>query len=229
MKNFEYISFDAADTVIHLVKSVGEQYASVAGKHGVIVDPVELNMNFLKVFHAKPPLDSQGNKGFDWWFEVIRDTFRQTDVPEHSFADFPSFAMELYKLLSANKTWAFYPDVFPVLKELKARGKKIILFSNFDERLKTVIADLDATEYFEEIVCSSELGYAKPSKEAFKAVESLLNISAGQIVHIGDSYTNDYLGAVNAGWGAYLLQRNNQQNENDYEISSLTQLLEKSA
>src|SRR3954453_22344919 len=50
------VIIDAAGTLIHPVRPVGELYASVAARHGVDVTATELSQRFRDAFGSAPPL-----------------------------------------------------------------------------------------------------------------------------------------------------------------------------
>lgn len=50
-----------------------------------------------------------------------------------------------------------------------------------------------------QIIVSGDVGYYKPSREIFQVIEAQ---QTGSLIMIGDSLTNDVLGARNAGWEA---------------------------
>lgn len=62
----------------------------------------------------------------------------------------------------------------------------------------------------ENIFISGEVGVAKPHKEIFQLAAERLDMSSSQIIYLGDSYSNDVIGAKNAGWQVIWLQRRSQ-------------------
>ena len=54
-------------------------------------------------------------------------------------------------------------------------------------------------------------------------------VKPSQFVHIGDDYVNDYCGARNVQWNAFLLQRDNDNdsdNDNDNDSDVVTSLMD---
>ncbi len=224
------VSFDAADTLIKLARSIGEQYAAVASKFGVIAEAQSLDKSFKKVFAATPPLGTDGNKGFSWWKEVIRKTFSEVGFETEAFSHFDLFAEELYDYLSQDNTWVAYPDAEPTLKQLQSLGLRMIVFSNFDERLIKVLQELKLEHYFEKIICSTQIGLAKPDPRAFAKVAELVDLKPQNILHVGDGFENDYLAALRANMKALYLNRKGIKAytmvNDKYEISSLLEAFE---
>ncbi|MDX1919785.1 MAG: HAD-IA family hydrolase [Candidatus Caenarcaniphilales bacterium] len=207
--NPKLISFDAADTLIKLAQSIEDHYVSVAQSYGVIADSEIINKNFRSVFASTPALGADGQKGLDWWSKVIELTFLESGFKKEDFSDFERFVEHLYEALAEDHAWVTFSDVLPCLEALKQKNKRMIVFSNFDERLIKILEDLGIAKYFEQIICSTQIGYAKPDPKAFLRVAELVQLKPEEILHIGDSYENDYLGSQRAGMQSILLDRKN--------------------
>jgi FMN phosphatase YigB (HAD superfamily) len=79
---------------------------------------------------------------------------------------------------------------------------------------------------FEAIIASGDVGYEKPSPEIFRKASKLLNIPASYILHVGDKYGEDYVGAYNAGLKALLLDRKGLYKDKQCpKITTLTELI----
>lgn len=226
--SIQLISFDAADTLIKLARSVGDHYASVASKYGVLANAQGLDESFKKVFASTPPLGTDGTKGLVWWTQVIQKTFADQGFNPEQFRDFDLFVNELYAVLAEDHAWVLYPDVQPTLAKLKEAGYRLIVFSNFDERLIKVLEDLKVKDYFERIVCSTQIGLAKPDPKAFKKIAEMVGLKPQNLMHIGDGFTNDYLAALKADWQALYLNREGlkkyQLINPKYEIKTLLEV-----
>ena len=102
--------------------------------------------------------------------------------------------------------WSAYPEVTEVLSRLKARGLKLAVVSNFDRRLHAVLAHLDLTRFFAQVVISSEVGIDKPDPAIFQRALDALNAQPAEAVHVGDDPKRDW-GAGAAGLQVFELQR----------------------
>jgi FMN phosphatase YigB (HAD superfamily) len=59
--------------------------------------------------------------------------------------------------------------------------------------------------YFRAVVVSQRVGSIKPSPEIFRAAEAALGVEGAAILHVGDDWAADIVGAKRAGWlAAYL-------------------------
>lgn len=88
------------------------------------------------------------------------------------------------------------------LCQLRQTGAKIGLVSNtiLSQRSVTLALDYFGVEdYFDAIVCSSEVGYRKPHRLIFEAMLSMAEVSPGESAMVGDSLEHDIAGAASLG------------------------------
>jgi putative hydrolase of the HAD superfamily len=114
-----------------------------------------------------------------------------------------------------------FEDAAPALRELRARGLKLVVVSNWDCSLREVLAGAGLMELVDDAVSSAEAGAAKPDPAPFRAALAAAGCEPGEAVHVGDSEENDLAGARAAGIRAVLLRR---PGAGDGEISSLAEL-----
>jgi len=106
-------------------------------------------------------------------------------------------------------------DATTTLRQLSARGFDVAILSNWPLAL-TVDRFAEAQgwlPYLRAIVVSQRVGTIKPHPSIFRAAEAALGLdgaASGRILHVGDDWAADVVGAAKAGWRtAYL--RNRQQ------------------
>ncbi|MGF1733610.1 HAD family hydrolase [Photobacterium kasasachensis] len=95
-----------------------------------------------------------------------------------------------------------YNYTVPLLQKLKSHGTHLVLLSNVTGETAEFENDLGMrglSKLFDRIVWSSEIGYRKPSTEAYLAALSCLNSSKSTVLMVGDSEVADILGANNFG------------------------------
>lgn len=99
------------------------------------------------------------------------------------------------------------PEVIPgahsALAEVKAAGARLTLTSNTLATPASVtlqlLDSLELTEPFDDLVFSSEIGIAKPRPEVFHSVAERADLEPGRVVHFGNDWRTDVLGALDAG------------------------------
>ena len=114
-----------------------------------------------------------------------------------------------------------FPDAAPALRELRGRGLRLVVVSNWDCSLRDVLANAGLLELVDDAVSSAEAGAAKPDPAPFRAGLAAAGCDPDEAVHVGDSEDNDIAGARAAGVRAVLLRRHGAR---DGEIASLAEL-----
>ncbi len=105
------------------------------------------------------------------------------------------------------------PDATATLERLADRGFALGILSNWPLAV-TIDRFADAhgwTRWLRAIVVSQRVGTIKPHPSIFRAAEDALGVAAGsrrRILHVGDDWAADVVGASRAGWrAAYLRDR----------------------
>jgi putative hydrolase of the HAD superfamily len=100
-----------------------------------------------------------------------------------------------------------FPDVLPALRELRDRGLRLVVVSNWDCSLPEWLDRAGVGELVDGSVSSAVVGEAKPAAAVFEAGLRLAGCDAGEALFVGDSVENDVAGARAAGLRAVLVQR----------------------
>jgi FMN phosphatase YigB (HAD superfamily) len=108
------------------------------------------------------------------------------------------------------------PDATATLERLSGRGFALAILSNWP--LAATIDRFAAAHgwlpYLRAVVVSQRVGWIKPHAQIFRAAEAALGLaeaSGGAILHVGDDWAADVVGAREAGWRAAYV-RNRQRN-----------------
>ena len=118
-----------------------------------------------------------------------------------------------------------FPDAAPALGELRARGLRLVVASNWDCSLREVLDRAGLLGLVDDAVSSAEAGAAKPDPAVFRAALAATGCDPGEAVHVGDSEENDLGGAAAAGIRAVLLRRDGERPPIDAPvIASLREL-----
>jgi putative hydrolase of the HAD superfamily len=219
------VTLDVNGTLIHPPR-LFEIYSEVLARHGTRVDPFELepivrlvwqelecSVRFGEDRFAAHPGGARG-----WWGHFA------DRVCEHLGVDEPSrFAKsELYDRFARGAAWEIYPEVPRVLDQLAARGVRMAVVSNWDERLPELLEDLGLAATFEAIVYSAAVGAEKPHPAIFQRALDLLGEPPSAVLHVGDRRQQDVEGAEALGMQALYLDRHKGQGD----VEDLTGLLE---
>jgi putative hydrolase of the HAD superfamily len=117
-----------------------------------------------------------------------------------------------------------YPDAEPALRELRARGLRLVVASNWDCSLPEVLSQAGLASLVDGVVSSATVGAAKPEPALFEAALAVAGCAPGDAVHVGDSVSKDVEGASRAGVAAVLLDRDGGGGEAAVCITTLAEL-----
>jgi putative hydrolase of the HAD superfamily len=117
------------------------------------------------------------------------------------------------------------PEAGPMLRRLRDAGFKLVVVSNSDGRLQSVLDNVGLTEYFDAVIDSQLVGAEKPDPAIFLGVLAAMGVDANEAVHVGDFYTIDVLGARAAGMLPVLLDPDGLHEGRDcVRVRDLTEL-----
>jgi putative hydrolase of the HAD superfamily len=200
------VVFDAVGTLLYPRELVGETYARLAAAHGVVIPASRLEEAFRRVVAAAPPnvhpgatpeLAAERERG--WWRARVRETFRAADQMAR-FDDFEAFFARLWSHYAEAAAWRLGAGARQCLDALAARGLRLGVLSNFDQRLRGVLAGLGLAERFEVVTLPADAGAAKPERAIFDACRARLGLAPGQVLYVGDHATLDVAAAREVGW-----------------------------
>jgi len=117
-----------------------------------------------------------------------------------------------------------YPDAAPALRALRKRGLPVVVVSNWDCSLETVLERCGLSELIDGAVSSAEAGARKPDPAIFGPALELAGVEASEALHVGDTLEEDVAGARAAGIRVLLIDRDGGDGDGDGEISSLTEI-----
>ena len=109
--------------------------------------------------------------------------------------------------------WKPFPEARTTLSLLRSRGYKLGLVSNVssDWVVRQIMDRLSFTELFEVAVTSARIGMRKPNSKIFSAALRSLGVEAEEAVVVGDSLSQDILGAKRLGMKAIHVRRDGDE------------------
>lgn len=200
-----YILFDAVGTLIYPEPSVASAYETVAKAQGLPLSRTEIQARFAigydRVFRLSTNLATNEEHDRQRWRAVVAEVF--SEWPEM----IDSLLEHLWEHFARSEHWPLFDDVEDCWSELTARGYVLGIASNFDARLRSILAGHPCLASCPHVFVSTELGYAKPSELFFAAVERRLEARPDEILMVGDDQINDVIAPRRAGWQALALNR----------------------
>jgi len=238
------VFFDLAGTLIKVRGGIGAQYSAIARDYGVEADSEAIDAAFPRAFASADSRRSTGpqihadsrrfhgvsaevaslEKGF--WKEVVRLVFAEAGgLGQFRDGQFDRYFDRLFDYFATSAGWTIYPDVVPVLGDLKRRGFILGLITNFDHRVFTLVDALELACFIDSITIPALAGAAKPERAIFGYALARHGLQASEAVQVGDSIRDDVEGACAAGLRGVLLDRKDRAGADDVErIRSLAEL-----
>jgi putative hydrolase of the HAD superfamily len=108
----------------------------------------------------------------------------------------------------AADAWELYPDVEPMLAEVRDIGGIAVgIVSDWGSNLRTILADLGLDRQLDFVLPSGAVGVAKPNPAFFRLALEAAGVEPSAALMVGDSYRADVRGAWSAGMDAVWLHR----------------------
>ncbi|EMI46041.1 HAD family hydrolase [Rhodopirellula sp. SWK7] len=114
-----------------------------------------------------------------------------------------------------------FPESLAALHTLRDRGLRVALISNLASPYKRAVVRLDLESYFDAILYSCDIGFAKPDPEIYRDALTKLNSTANSTLMVGDSQRSDVDGPMAVGIRGFLIDRNGQSS-GDSVLRALT-------
>jgi len=119
-------------------------------------------------------------------------------VAEPHYAE--ALAEQLWLAQPARNLWRKrIPGMFELVHELVEKGIPVGIISNSEGRLAELLAELGEAAPFRVVVDSGRVGIDKPDPRIFQLAAQGLDTELSRIVHVGDAWEADVMGARNAG------------------------------
>ncbi len=224
ISSIKAITFDAGHTLFRPHPSVGAVYREVMLRYGLDYAEEDLEAGFRRAFSCvsknQEILDGEEKEKY-YWRQIVAETLVGLEPAGDRF---DAMFEELWLEFGHGHRWQAAEDASETLLSLKKAGYQLAILSNWDKRLRAVVAESGYKSFFEHIFISSEIGFEKPDPRIFQYALDKLGVSPHQLLHVGDSLKHDLIGAQNAGCQAALIS--NQPSELDNGAISISKLEE---
>jgi putative hydrolase of the HAD superfamily len=201
-RRYDVVSFDLGSTLVYLDPM---RLAVLLANHGVETSPASL----LSVEQAAcavidhPDLIA-GRTSDELWRFFLDELLAGIGVPpgprRRALADLVEEENEGHRL------WAHVPpDVPALLDRLRVAGYRLVVVSNGGGGVRSFLESRGLAGAFEVIVDSFVVGVEKPDPRIFARALDPLGVPPDRVVHVGDFYYVDVIGAKRAGLTGVLL------------------------
>lgn len=225
------VFFDAGFTLIEPVESIADVYLREARSMGAKASAEEFSLRMREVW---PRLDADYRSRYPDL--VSSDELER--AAWHAFTleiarPFPSLVARhaewhacLVAYYDRPQAWQLTAGAKRLIGRLRDDGRSIGVLSNWSRALHGILAQLEVGSALDFVLTSVEAGRKKPHPEIFRQALRLARADAEDVVHIGDSRTDDVEGARAVGIDAVLLSRKDAESLDDHPVvRSLEDLL----
>lgn len=197
------VTFDFGQTLAELDHAF---FARRAAERGATVDVALAQKETPGAWIAYGEAKRQGLTGHDAWCTFMRTLLERCGLPAERANELAEwFWSEQPKVNLWRKP---IPGMFELAIELRERGIPIGIVSNSEGKLKELAEELGHASTFQVIADSGVIGIEKPDPRIFRVAADALGVSTEDIVHVGDSWEADIVGAMNANARAIWFQPN---------------------
>ena len=232
MPIYKYLIFDEDDTLIDFYPAFETAQRNIAEKLGI-----ELSKEYL---------DTDEKCGWKAWEENGLDKTEEKDVQENYHAYYYQYLrkhfeylLETYKKvydvqelvdcylrsISSSKVMK-EPDTLDIYMKLSEKYKLVLTTNGIERVQKERISDF--LPYTHRLYISEAIGFIKPTENFYNYIISGLKCRTDECLMIGDSITNDIVGAKAIGMDVCYYNANGKRKpENvsvDYEVKNLHDL-----
>lgn len=204
-KGIRGIVLDAVGTLIEPTPAVADVYLAAAARQGVVIGREEVRARFGRYFRddeldeTRGPMVTSEPLERRRWRRIVGAVLAEVDDPDRAFG-------ELWDHFARPESWRCFADVGPALDVLTRAGLPVRIASNFDGRLRQVVAGLsELAALGETLVISSEVGVRKPHPDFYRAACRGLGLSPESVLWVGDDFENDLEGPRRIGSPSRLL------------------------
>ena len=219
------ILFDAVGTLMYPEPAVWDVYCQIGSALGAALSPADVRMRFSSVFARTYQLQSEHLRGETSeesergrWQAIVREV-----LAELTDSDAAEAFETLWNHFADPQKWRLFADVAPTIAALQERGLPIGIASNFDQRLLPICRSLLPQLESQWIFVSSALGWSKPAKGFYRAIERQTQRTPQEILLVGDDFENDFEMPARLGWQTRWLRREMLEHQFG-QIRSLTEL-----
>jgi putative hydrolase of the HAD superfamily len=192
------VFFDAVGTVIHPEPPAAEAYHAIGQQFGSRLSLDEIRRRFRAAFQREELRDREAGlrtseaREEERWRDIVAAVLDDVADVDACFAD-------LFAHFGRPAAWRCEPNAAETIRQLAERGFLLGLASNYDHRLRSVAAGLEALRRVRHLVISSEVGWRKPAPPFFDALCRSVDVAPAEVLLVGDDMGNDYEGGRTAG------------------------------
>jgi putative hydrolase of the HAD superfamily len=211
--NIKAVLFDVDDTLFDRKLAQKKVCTLIAKQLPQIFDafaPERILEAFLEsdqistdIFNSGAPSEGLRDKRTSLFLQLL-------DIHENYIPAVTGLYVQDYPLVDAAMAGAI-----PVVKNLSRKFRVGVISNGFPDVQYRKLETMGLYDLFSCIVLSEVIGIRKPDAAIFQKAASLIHLKPADCLYVGDSYTNDVIGAKNAGMQACWLNPESLKPQNE--------------
>ncbi|WP_419193593.1 HAD-IA family hydrolase [Kolteria novifilia] len=198
------VLFDAGMTLLEPVLPVAEIYLQEARELGTEVPQDEFVERLRGLWpklaseyrSAHPELECSEEMELQGWWRFTHELSRPFATLHEQHDE---WLARLFQRFDDPQTWKTTPGALACLEACREEGREAAIVSNWHSSLHGILRGHGLDQFVTFTLTSAEIGRKKPHREIFQAALDQLGVNASSVVHIGDSWEEDVLGAAALG------------------------------
>jgi putative hydrolase of the HAD superfamily len=188
------VFLDAGGTLLTEEPPRVEIYRGAAARRGIEVSAPYLR-DLMYRTHAELPrsLGEHFRYSQGWFRTFIARIFR--DHLGLASRELGSLEDELFTRFADPRTFRLFPGAIELARDLRARGLRVGVLSNWSESLPGVLAGLGLDRELDFVLVSAVERCEKPEPEIFQRALARAGVDAAHALHAGDDLVRDVQGA----------------------------------
>jgi putative hydrolase of the HAD superfamily len=220
------VFFDAGFTLLYPARPIVDLYVETARAVSESHCDQELRAAFASAWAAGTRGEGEDHRSSDD-LELLRwhrFTHRIATAVPALLPHHAAWLDELKGKFDCGEGWRLAPGATALLERLRGAGLKVAIVSNWHGGLHAILQDLGVTRLVDFVVVSADVGYRKPHPEIFHVALRQSGVPAASVLHVGDTWDEDVLGAQAVGIVPVHLTRDGTREGSHRTIRDLSEL-----
>jgi putative hydrolase of the HAD superfamily len=187
------VSFDYGQTLCELDVRLLSQRAA---ERGVSLAPEALTRASPGAWRAYDEAKRQGLSGRDAWCSLLEAWLAGAGAVSEA----RPLSEWLWGQQPAQNLWRRpISGMLELITDLADQGHRLAIVSNSEGKLLELLQEIGIADRFAVVIDSGKLGFEKPDPRMFELATSALGGRVSDLVHVGDAWEADVMGALQAG------------------------------
>ncbi len=208
-RRYDTVSLDAGYTLIYPVREAPEIVADILAEHGINPTREQLMAAWQRaerLFLA----DYLAPQSMTWTADrliwQLYERYYAQWLGDLGVEDTDgTHARAIIDTYNDPENWITYEGVSAALVELRARGYRLGIVSDWVSSLPRILRRLGLLRYLDWVLVSAAIGFNKPSPALYRLAVQRARTPVERMVHVGDSYYADVRGARTVGMDAIMI------------------------